>query len=150
MTELMFSDIFGVATTVAVFLSLFIEIAPIKVNPISWVLKYCGQQINADVKAEIDSLKSSLNDIDDRVVQGEIDRIRYEILSFSNSCRKKQKHTRDEFVHIIELNQKYHRLIAEKQIKNGQLDIEYEFIESVYKKCLENNSFLCANGEDDC
>lgn len=131
-------------------LGVFVEITPIKINPITSLLKYCGSRINEDLRNDIKDMKSNIEKLENKVDANEIDRIRWEILDFSNSCRNKRKHTRDEFLHIIELNQKYHKIINEKGIENGQIDIEYAFIEKLYKNCLENNTFLCANGDDDC
>lgn len=130
--------------------SVFFEITPIKINPISSLLKYIGAKLNEDVIAEVTSMKDEIKKIDDKVDQNEIDRIRWEILDFANSCRNQKKHTREEFLHIIELNQKYHKIIDEKGIENGQIDIEFAFIKRLYNRCLEENSFLCANGDDDC
>ena len=138
------------ALSIIAILSVFFELTPIKINPISSLLKYIGAKLNEDVIAEVTSMKEEIKKIDDKVDQNEIDRIRWEILDFANSCRNQQKHTREEFLHIIDLNQKYHAIIDEKEIKNGQIDIEYGFIEKLYNRCLEDNSFLCANGDDDC
>lgn len=146
----MLNEILGSVTLIIAFLGVFVEITPIKINPISSLLKYCGSKLNEDLRNDIKDMKSDIEKLDNKVDANEIDRIRWEILDFSNSCRNKRKHTRDEFLHIIELNQKYHKIIKEKGIENGQIDLEYDFIESIYKKCLENNTFLCANGDDDC
>ena len=145
-------------------MSVFVEITPIKINPVSSLLKFIGTNINAELKTEISDLKAEIADVksqveltngtvhkvDTKVDDNEIDRIRWEILDFANSCRNKRKHTREEFLHIMALNAKYHAILDERGKKNGQIDIEYEYIEGLYKKCLENNSFLCANGDDDC
>ena len=138
------------AVSLGVILSIFIEVTPIKINPISMLLKFIGRNINAELKAEISAVKADVQKIDNKVDNNEIDRIRWEILDFANSCRNKRRHTREEFLHIINLNEKYHKILDERGMTNGQIDIEYEYIEGLYRKCLEENSFLCANGDDDC
>lgn len=138
------------AVSLGVILSIFIEVTPIKINPISMLLKFIGRNINAELKAEISAVKADVQKIDNKVDNNEIDRIRWEILDFANSCRNKHRHTREEFLHIINLNEKYHKILDERGMTNGQIDIEYEYIEGLYRKCLEENSFLCANGDDDC
>ena len=138
------------AVSLGVILSIFIEVTPIKINPISMLLKFIGRNINAELKAEISAVKADVQKIDNKVDNNEIDRIRWEILDFANSCRNKRRHTREEFLHIINLNEKYHKILDERGMTNGQINIEYEYIEGLYRKCLEENSFLCANGDDDC
>lgn len=114
--------------------SIVIQITPIKINPWSWLLKWIGEQLNGDLKKEV-------REIGKTVDQNEIDRIRYEIMDFANSCRNHRKHTKEEFHHIVEINTKYHQLINKHSIKNGVLDTEYAFIEKTYQRCLERGVF---------
>lgn len=143
--------------SVGVVLSIFVEVTPIKINPVSTLLKFIGSNINADLKAEISVLKAdvettkeSVQRIGNKVDNNEIDRIRWEILDFANSCRNGKKHTKEEFDHIISLNQKYHKILDEREEENGQVDMAFDYIGKLYRKCMETNGFLCANGEDDC
>lgn len=142
-------EYFTSAVAVVTFFGIFFEITPIKINPITKILKYCGDKMNEDLRKDITSMKEDVKRIDDKVDENEIDRIRYEILSFASSCRNKRKHSRENFLHIIELNTKYHKIIEEKGLENGQIDIEFELIKNIYKKCSENNSFLCDSGCDE-
>lgn len=142
-------EIFASAVAVITVFGIFFEIAPIKINPITKILNYCGDKINADLRKDIASMKEDIKRVDDKVDANEIDRIRFEILDFANSCRNKRRHTREEFSHIIEINTKYHKIIEEKGLENGQIDIEFDFIKSLYKKCLEKNSFLSDSGWED-
>ena len=57
--------------------------------------------------------------------ENEMDRIRWEVLDFANACRNHIKHTKDEFHHIISLNEKYHNLLDKYQDENGVFDAEY-------------------------
>ena len=155
--ELDIQSLISGAASLAVIVGIFIEITPVKINPVSTLLKFIGSNINAElkeeiasVKAEVESTNSTIQKVDNKVDDNEIDRIRWEILDFSNSCRSKKRHTKEEFDHIISLNQKYHRILDEREEENGQVELAFEYIRKIYCKCLENNSFLCANGDDDC
>ena len=122
-------------TEVVLVLSVFVEITPIRINPISTFLRFIGKTINADLKEEVDKLSL-------KVDENSIDRIRWEILSFANSCRQGKKHTYDEFKHIIDLNTKYHGIIEARGLTNGQIDLEYAYIERIFKQCQLENKFL--------
>lgn len=133
--------------TVAI-LSLF-EFTKIKVSPISAIFRWIGSKINSPLLERIDTIavkqdaqEKKLDDLQDSQDDNEIDRIRWEILDFANSCRHGQKHTLDEFDHIIELNEKYHRILDRRKLTNGKIDLEYNFIVTIYKQCQEKNSFL--------
>ena len=64
--------------------------------------------------------------------ENEKDRIRWEILDFANSCRNNQQHTKDEFQHIITLNDKYEKLLALTGDTNGVFEAEYRYIQKIY------------------
>ena len=117
---------------VVLFSMLFtIELLPIKLSPLRWL----GKRINGDIKDELQILKYTVD-------TNEMDRIRYEVLDFANSCRNKRRHTKDEFQHIIDLNDKYERLIEKHEIENGVFKTEYKYIVSIYKKCLDKGTFF--------
>lgn len=134
---------------IALVLSTIIQITPIKLNPWSALFKWIGKMINNEtnkkidaVATEQDSLKNQINSVVKAVDENEKDRIRWEVLEFANSCRNGRQHTKDEFQHIITLNDKYKSLLAKTNDKNGVFDSEYEYIDKLYKEGQEKNDFL--------
>lgn len=122
--------------------SIFIQITPIKINPWSALFKWIGKTITNDACGKIDGLISKIDKIENDVKTNEKDRIRWEILDFANSCRNNRRHTRDEFQHIVALNDKYKRLLRETNDTNGVFEVEYNYIQDVYAEKLEKNDFL--------
>jgi len=138
-------DIKCIFTQVAAVLGIvgiFIEITPIPINPISIILGWIGKQINSEMKNDMRNLEEKITKLARRVDEKEIDDLRWEILDFSNSCMNGRLHTKGEFDHIVSQNQKYHRILEENGMKNGQVEIEYKNIERIYQKCIERNNFL--------
>lgn len=122
--------------------SIVIQILPIKIDPWTWLIKWIGNLIYGDIRRSLIELSLTVD-------QNEIDRIRYEIMEFANSCRNHRRHTKDEFHHIVELNTKYHLLIKKHKIANGVLDAEYAYIEKTYLRCQEKGVFDKFKGEDE-
>lgn len=135
-------EIAGNATLLLVGLSAFVEITPIKVNPVTAFLGWLGNKFNGPVMEKLAEQDKAMAEIRDTVDDNEIDRIRWEILAFSNSCRQGKKHTLDEFAHIIDLNKKYHDILDRRHLTNGRIDLEYSYIVKIYKECQEKDSFL--------
>lgn len=129
------SQVTGNAALILLGVSSLIEITPIKWNPISSILAWFGRKINGSLVKQVTALAEKID-------TNEIDRIRWEILAFANSCRNGTHHTKDEFTHIIDLNAKYHEILEARDKTNGQIDLEYEYIVQIYKHCMEENSFL--------
>ena len=120
----------------------FIQIAPIKINPWSALLKWVGKMIMENACGKIDSVITKLNNLEKEVKENEKDRIRWEILDFANSCHIGREHTKDEFKHIIDLNDKYETLLSQTEDRNGVFRAEYEYIYGLYLEKNETDSFL--------
>lgn len=128
--------------TLVVVLSVFIEIVPIKWNPLSSIFKWIGKKITSETTKELKQIKDDLNEQRTMIEENEKDRIRWEILDFANSCRNGRKHTKDEYQHIIALNDKYKDLLEKTGDKNGVFEAEYEYIKKLYAERQEKNDFL--------
>ena len=135
-------EIIGWVIKIVAGLSIFIQISPIKWNPISLLLKWIGKELNKESNIKIDTLTTAVKSIEDNVDTNEKDRIRWEILDFANSCRNNIKHTKDEFQHIIDLNDKYKKLLKKTNDTNGVFDVEYEYIKKIYTERQQKNDFL--------
>ncbi len=112
-----------------------VEFTPIKVNPLSLLLKWVGTKVNGEMLKRIDRLEQDVN-------TNEMDRIRWEVLDFANSCRNKRRHTQDEFEHIITLVKKYEGLLKKCGRENGVFEFEYKYICELYEQCLKTNDFI--------
>lgn len=123
-------------------LSIFIQISPIKWNPLTSLFNWMGKSITKDVTDKVEEMNKTVDNIQAQVYANEKDRIRWEILDFANSCRNGKLHTKDEFDHIIALNTKYKQLLIDTKDSNGVFDAEYEYIEKIYKKRQNKNDFL--------
>lgn len=114
-----------------VLLGLLVQITPIKINPISWL----GKQLNKDTLDKVCKLEKMID-------SNRMKSIRWEILSFANSCKKHEKHSQDEFSHIIDIHSEYEDLCELNDFTNGVVDVEYDYILEVYSCCRKNNSFI--------
>lgn len=132
----------GYIILIIVVLSTCIEIAPIKINPLSLLFKWIGDIINKDIKEQLQSVSTQLDDVSDRIDKIEINDTRSTILDFANSCMNERKHTKEEFDHIIDLHTEYEEKIAEKGMKNGRVDLAFKYISELYMRCQKEDSFL--------
>lgn len=116
----------------AFMLTIFVQITPVfKWNPLTWL----GGLLLGSVRKDITGLQSAVD-------ENEKDRIRWEILDFATSCRNGIRHTKDQFQHIITLNDKYKRLLEKTSDTNGVFEAEYAYIKKLYAERQEKNDFL--------
>ena len=135
-------EIFGSGAFIIFIFAAFVEITPIKWNPLTSILAWIGKRMNDQLIERVDEQGKKIDKLDEKIDMNEIAHIRWEILDFANSCRHGVQHTKDEFVHIISQHEKYVQILDERSLTNGLITIEYEYIEDVYKKCLEEDDFL--------
>ena len=115
----------------AFILAIFVQIVPaFKWNPITSAIGWLGRQITKGVSEQISSLQDEVKEIKLQRMTYEIYRIRYEVLAFANSCSNHQRHTRDEYMHIFDLNDKYEELLKKTDDTNGVFTAEFEYIQS--------------------
>lgn len=143
---------------IVAFISIFVEIAPIKLHPITFLLNLINKQVRQDIASLDKSINKSIEDVKSELKKdmnllkerqdleeekiselikanemNEISRIRWEIIEFSNSINNNQKHIRDEYRHIKDENRRYHELIEKYDLNNGLIDEEMEKINDHYE-----------------
>lgn len=119
---------------IIIILSIFIQISPIKWNPITSLFNWLGKTITAGVSNQVEEMNKTIDNIQKQIYTNEKDRIRWEVLDFARSCRNGQDHTYDEYKHIIKLNDKYQDLLAKTADKNGVFDNEFTYIKELFAK----------------
>nr|DAZ26629.1 MAG TPA: hypothetical protein [Caudoviricetes sp.] len=119
MTDLL--EIIKNISSILAVVGIFVEIVPVKFNPISSLLKWIGKNLNGDLINRVEKLE-------EKVDENEKGRIRHEIYTFANNLRNsKREYTADEFQHIFEINEKYKNLGG-----NGQIKVEMKYIQEKY------------------
>jgi hypothetical protein len=118
-----------------------LEISPIKVSPISAILRWLGNKLNRDVETKLIQLETKVDTVQTDLQNHKVESWRRDILNFSDSLMLGRDKSKDQFTYIIALHDSYEKYIAERGLINGQLDAAFEYIMKRYHECLENNSF---------
>ena len=69
-------------------------------------------------------------------VDKQIDDIRYEILDFASSLSAGRQYSKEQFDHIISIDEKYQKILKENDLENGQVTASMEVITGIYKEKL--------------
>ena len=117
--------------------SVLFEITPIKIHPITSLLRWIGKKLTGDIRQDIADLRE---DVD----MQRLSSIRSLVLDFSNSCLNGRKHTKEEFDHILEENKNYGKLVDKYQdkIENDVYKEAIAYIKRIYRKRLDKRDFL--------
>lgn len=130
--------------------SIVIEVAPIKINPWSFIANKLGKAFNKEVLSEIATLKTRVDALDERVQQSEAIQnerdaksARTKILRFGDEIRVGMRHSKESFDEILSDITEYESYCATHQdFKNNRTKATEKIIIEVYEHCLKTDSFL--------
>lgn len=133
------SDNGGIITIgIVTFISL-VEIAPIKINPWSWL----GNTLNKGVICKMDKIEKDVADVKKEVAESSAVTSRYRILRFDDEILHDVKHTKEHFDQILLDIDVYEKFCEEHpDFKNNLAVMAIKHIKTIYQKCSTDNSFL--------
>ena len=113
-----------------------VQIAPIKLNPWSWLARTIGRAINAEV---IKKLDEHITMDDKRCADGH----RTRILHFNNELLRDIDHTKEEFTEALAEIDAYEKYCADHpDYPNNRAILAIENIRETYKDRLREHDFL--------
>lgn len=154
---------------VAVVVTFFIDLTPgIKFNPIKFIFGKLGDAFNRSVDTKLDAFGEKIdqkigevetqlkelkrdNDKQNELIlkQGktiditEMNRLKMEILDFSNRLSSKQKFSAEQYRSVIDCYTRYHQIIDQyEELSNGKIDIEYQIIVQHYMAHKDDGEFM--------
>ena len=114
-----------------------IQVAPVKINPWSWLAKAIGKAMG------IEAIEKKLDahiDMDDRRTA---DGHRARILHFNNELLRNIDHTKEEFVEVLTEIDAYESYCKEHpEYPNNRAVLAIENIQDNYKERLQKHDFL--------
>ena len=161
-------EIIGKCGLALICLFTLVQIAPVKVNPWSWIGKLIGsflkwlagkigKAINGEVIDKLGAIGGRLDDVESRL--GDLERYnllqdeshaeekaldaRRRILRFADEVRSGVRHSKEHFDNVFE-DIKYYKQYCDdnKDFANDRVNISIKIIEDVYENCTRQNDFL--------
>lgn len=83
-------------------------------------------------------IRNELKTLTRMFIDKQIDDMRYEILDFASSLSSGRKYNKEQFDHILKIDEKYKKILEENGLENGQVTVSVEYINEVYKDKLRN------------
>lgn len=141
MSEIQEIGLYG--SGVLVLLMTLIQIAPIKFNPWSWLLKAIGRLLNAELLEEVNTVK---NDVKHNKLDSDEQWVllrRSHILRFGDELRRGISHSKEHFDQILLDISKYESYCkSHPDFVNNIANATIIQIKKTYQECLEENKFL--------
>lgn len=120
-----------------------LQIAPIKINPWTWLARTIGRAINGEVLKEVASLRADVKQNKEDDAEQWVSLSRSHILRFGDELRRGVPHSKEHFDQILLDISKYeHYCENHPKYPNGKAIATITQIKKTYQKCLEENNFL--------
>jgi hypothetical protein len=120
-----------------------IQIAPIKINPWSWIGRAIGRTINGEVISKVDALSKAVKNNKDDDDEQWASLSRSHILRFGDELLHGVAHSKEHFDQILLDISKYEKYCeAHPDYLNNIANETIKQIKKTYQKCLEENTFL--------
>jgi len=120
-----------------------LQVAPIKINPWTWIARAIGRAINAEVIAEVGNLKQEVHTIKKSTEEHEAKSARVRILRFGDEILHDVKHSQEHFNQVLLDITEYEEYCSHHpEFRNNVTGITTKRIMETYEKCLKDNNFL--------
>lgn len=145
-----FAEIFGVSAGGLFVLLTLVQIAPIKINPWSWLARKVGSAINSQVIKDLADLKADEKELQDKLdehirIDNERDANlhRMRILSFNTDLMRGIDFTHEYFVDMLREIDEYEAYCAKhEEYKNNRAVMAIEYIRKCYQDRMRTGDFL--------
>ena len=86
----------------------------------------------------INNINDSLDKLTTMFLNKEIDDMRWEILNFCSALTSGRQYNKESFDHVIQIHEKYEKILEENNMENGRVTASMEVIMDVYKDKLKH------------
>lgn len=120
-----------------------LQIAPIRLNPWSWIAKQIGRAINGEVIHKVEGLEKELMSLRADTTEESIVNCRVRILQFGDELLQDIHHSKDRFDQTLRDIDKYEQYCeTHKDFKNNITVMTVQHIKEVYNQLLISGDFL--------
>lgn len=135
-------DILTNPTVVLIGATALIQVAPIQFNPWSKILSWISEAINGDIRRDVTLLIQRQEELKHDFEETKAQEKRWHILEFANSCRKNEKHDKEEWEHVISDLKEYEDYVKAKNLPNGVIEENTKYLRELYHERIKENDFL--------
>jgi hypothetical protein len=142
----------GINWVVLIVILTSIQIAPIRINPWSFILRCVRRlwrEINSDIYNEMKDMNLKVDNLSDELTshilesrEETVRKWRSDIMDFCNSEINGRPHTKEQYEEVISSCDKYQKYCEKNNIPNGVAEDSIKEIHRSYRELLATDGFL--------
>lgn len=87
---------------------------------------------------EIQKIANGIDAINNRLIDSEIDSMRWELLNFSSALSNGRKYNRESFEHIFRIYAKYEKILEDNHKENGVVEESMKYVRERFQELLHS------------
>lgn len=120
-----------------------IQIAPIKINPWTFLLKLIGKAMNGEIIKQMENLREEFVKLKSEIDEDKANACRTRILRFNDELMHDVHHSKEHFDQtLIDITTYENYCETHKGYKNNIAAMAIERIKNTYEQCVKDGSFL--------
>lgn len=120
-----------------------IQVAPIKINPWSWLAKLVHGFLFAEIDKKLDAISSKVDKLEEQANEDKALQARTRILRFADELYNGVKHSKEYFDDVLSSVDRYEKYCNENpSFQNNKTVMSTKLIKDTYNKLLEEHKFL--------
>ena len=141
--ELITEHLDSLTVLVGLIIPTLLQVAPIKINPWSWIATVIGRAINKEILEKVDYMQYTIDRHITEDAERDIKQCRLRILRFNDEIILGKKHSREHFNEILDDITAYKNYCkTHPNYENNKAVLAIENVKRVYRQCEIDNSFL--------
>lgn len=117
-----------------------IQIAPIKINPWTWLAKLAHKLILGGVDEKLSSIEKKIDRVENTIEEREAVLARTHVLRFNDELHNQIHHSSEYFLQTLDDIEKYEQYCADHpKFANGRTVVACEQIRETYKRLYEEH-----------
>ena len=114
------------------FILSIVQITPIRINPWDSIFNWVGSKINGSLERKVERLEETVEEVRRDGEERAVSDMRWHILNFAYTCRTNEKHTKEQWDHVLDQAKKYEVYIREHNLDNGVIEEDTKYIRELY------------------
>ena len=120
-----------------------IQIAPININPWSWIAKAIHNLLFSEIDKKLDSISGKVDKLEEQAQEDKALQARTHILRFADELYNGEKHSKEYFDDVLSDIDRYEKYCEHHPgFKNNKTVMSTKLIKETYAKLREEHKFL--------
>ena len=136
-------QISGNVVLILIIFSVFFEVVPVQIHPLTTMLRWLGAKLNGEVLEKVDKLEKDFQKLSDTADERAAKDSRIRILRFGDEILHGQEHSKEHFDQILRDITEYEQYCHDNpDFKNNMTQITTKKILETYQSVWDKRTFL--------